>query len=122
MRSRSPSSRPRSAACRGYGAAALLVGKFIPGFAGVAPPLAATFGYSAARFSVYYGVGNALWAGSALIVGLAFRTQIDWLMARVAAFGAPALIAVAVLVGLYVAYRWLVRRHFLRSLGPRASA
>jgi len=99
-----------------YGAAALLIGKFIPGFAGVAPPLAAAFGFSAARFHLYYGAGNALWAGGALTLGLAFSTEIDWLLVRLAAFGTPALIAVLGLVALYIAYRWLVRRQFLKSL------
>ena len=99
-----------------YGAASLLIGKFVPGFAGVAPPLAATFGFSAARFHLYYGAGNALWAGAALILGLVFSAEIDWLMLRIAALGTPALIAVAALVVLYIAYRWLVRRRFLKSL------
>lgn len=99
-----------------HGAAALLIGKFVPGFASVAPPLAGTFGFGAARFHLYYGAGNALWAGAGLVLGVAFHAQIDWLAARVEAFGTPALMAVLALVVIYVAYRWLVRRQFLKSL------
>jgi membrane protein DedA with SNARE-associated domain/rhodanese-related sulfurtransferase len=99
-----------------YGAASLLIAKFVPGFASVAPPLAATFGFSAARFHLYYGAGNALWAGAGLVLGLALSAEIDWLVERLAAFGIPALMAVLGLVALYIAYRWLVRRQFLKSL------
>lgn len=99
-----------------YGAAALLIAKFVPGLARVAPPLAGTFRFSTASFLLYYGAGNALWAGAGLILGLAFHTEIDWLMDRLAAFGGHALAVVLGVVALYVAYRWLVRRQFLKSL------
>ena len=99
-----------------YGAAALLIAKFVPGLARVGPPLAGTFRFSTASFVLYYGAGNALWAGFGLILGLAFHTEIEWLMDRLTAFGAPALMGVAGILALYVAYRWLVRRQFLKSL------
>ena len=99
-----------------YGAAGLLMAKFVPGLARVAPPLAGTFRFGVASFLLFYGAGNALWAGSGLILGLAFHNQIDWLVERLEALGTPALLAVLGLVALYVAYRWLVRRQFLKSL------
>jgi len=99
-----------------HGAAALLIAKFVPGLARIAPPLAGTFRFGAARFLLCYGAGNALWAGVGLVLGLAFHAQIDWLIERLAAFGGPALAAAFGLVVLYVAYRWLVRRQFLKSL------
>jgi membrane protein DedA with SNARE-associated domain/rhodanese-related sulfurtransferase len=99
-----------------YGAAALLIAKFVPGLARVAPPLAGTFRFRVASFLLYYGAGNALWAGFGLILGLAFHSEIEWLMDRFTAFGAPALMVVAGILALYVVYRWLVRRQFLRSL------
>ena len=99
-----------------YGSAALLVAKFVPGLARVAPPLAGTFRFGTARFLVYYGAGNALWAGFGLILGFAFHNQIDWLLERLSALGGPALLALLAVLALYVAYRWLVRRQFLKSL------
>jgi membrane protein DedA with SNARE-associated domain len=99
-----------------YGAAALLIAKFVPGLARVGPPLAGTFRFSTASFLLYYGAGNALWAGAGVIFGLAFHTEIDWLVDRLTAFGLPALMMVLAILALYVAYRWLVRRQFLKSL------
>jgi membrane protein DedA with SNARE-associated domain/rhodanese-related sulfurtransferase len=99
-----------------YGVGALVIAKFVPGLARVGPPLAGTFGFGLASFLFYYGAGNALWAGFGLILGLAFDTEIKWLMDRLAAFGGPALLVVAALLALYVAYRLLVRRQFLKSL------
>jgi membrane protein DedA with SNARE-associated domain/rhodanese-related sulfurtransferase len=99
-----------------YGPAALLIAKFVPGLARVAPPLAGTFRFGTASFLLYYGAGNALWAGAGLIFGLAFHAEIDWLVDRLAAFGGQALVAVLGILALYVAYRWLVRRQFLKSL------
>ena len=99
-----------------YGPAALLIAKFVPGLARVGPPLAGTFGFGVANFLLYYGAGNALWAGFGLVLGLAFHSQIDWLMDQLAALGGPALLAVLGVLALYALYRWLVRRQFLRSL------
>ena len=99
-----------------YGAGALLIAKFVPGLARVGPPLAGAFRFGIPSFLLYYGAGNALWAGFGLMLGLAFHTEIEWLMARLTAFGTPALMAVLSLLALYVAYRWLVRWQFLKSL------
>lgn len=88
-----------------YGAAGLLAAKFVPGLARVAPPLAGTFRFGVARFLLFYGAGNALWAGFGLMLGLALQPHIDWLVERLYAFGAPSLLAVLGLLALYVAYR-----------------
>jgi membrane protein DedA with SNARE-associated domain/rhodanese-related sulfurtransferase len=99
-----------------HGAAALLIAKFVPGLARLAPPVAGAFHFRTSRFLLYYGAGNALWAGTGLILGLAFHAEIEWLIDRLAAFGGHALAVVLGVVALYVAYRWLVRRQFLKSL------
>jgi membrane protein DedA with SNARE-associated domain/rhodanese-related sulfurtransferase len=99
-----------------YGAAALLISKFVPGLAHVAPPLAGAFGFGIGSFLVYNAIGAVLWAGAGLILGLVFYAEIDWLLVQFAAFGLHALMLVALLVAIYFAYRWIVRRRFLRSL------
>jgi len=99
-----------------HGAATLLISKFVPGLAHVAPPLAGAFGFGTSRFLFYNAVGAALWAGAGLILGLLFYPQIDWLLVQFYAFGGHALAALALLVATYVAYRWIVRRRFLKSL------
>jgi membrane protein DedA with SNARE-associated domain/rhodanese-related sulfurtransferase len=99
-----------------YGVGALVIAKFVPGLARVGPPLAGTFRLGLASFLLYYGAGNALWAGFGLVLGLAFRSEVEWLMDRLAAFGGPTLVVVGGILALYVAYRALVRRQFLKSL------
>jgi membrane protein DedA with SNARE-associated domain/rhodanese-related sulfurtransferase len=99
-----------------YGAAALVAAKFVPGLARVGPPLAGTFRFGTASFLLFYGAGNALWAGAGLLAGLVLHDEIGWLMDWLALFGGQALLIVLGLVALYVAWRWLVRRRFLNSL------
>lgn len=99
-----------------HGAVALLVAKFVPGLVHIAPPLAGAFRLPLARFVLFFGAGSALAAGVALVAGLMFRTEIDWLMARLTALGGHALALTLLVVALYLAYRWWMRRQFLRTL------
>lgn len=99
-----------------HGVASLVVAKFVPGLSRVAPPLAGALGIRTAPFLIYGGAGTALWAGSGLILGLAFHKQIDGLLGRLAEMGGLALIVLAALLALYVAWRLLDRWRFLRSL------
>ena len=99
-----------------YGAAALLAAKFVPGLGHVAPPLAGAFRFRSASFVLYFGAGSALAALAPLLLGLAFHAQIDRLVDWLTALGGPALVAVLIALALYVAYRWWVRRQFLKAL------
>ncbi len=96
-----------------YGAGALLIAKFVPGLARVGPPLAGTFRFGLASFLLYYGAGNALWAGTGLALGLAFHAQIDRLLETLTAYGEPALFLLLGVLLLYAGYRWWVRRRFV---------
>jgi rhodanese-related sulfurtransferase len=51
-----------------------------------------------------------------LALGAAFHGQIESLVAWSSAFGGYALAALLALLALYVGYRWLVRRQFLKAL------
>src|SRR6266850_63121 len=99
-----------------HGAVTLLISKFVPGLAHVAPPLAGAFGIRMPRFLFFNAVGAVLWAGAGLILGLLFYAEINSLLGQFVAFGGHALAALALLVATYVAYRWIVRRRFLKSL------
>jgi membrane protein DedA with SNARE-associated domain/rhodanese-related sulfurtransferase len=108
--------RQTESAFERYGVASLVVAKFIPGFARVAPPLAGALRTRLVPFLIYSGAGAALWAGSALVLGLLFYEQIDWLLERLADMGGLALVVLAGLLALYVAWRLVDRWRFLRSV------
>ena len=57
-----------------------------------------------------------LWATAGLALGFAFHAQIESLLDALAALGGQALVLVAVLVALYVAYRAWVRWRFRKAL------
>jgi membrane protein DedA with SNARE-associated domain/rhodanese-related sulfurtransferase len=59
-----------------WGVWSLVVGKFIPGFSTVAPPVAGALGMPLMPFLIASAVGAALWAGLALLAGYAFAVQI----------------------------------------------
>ena len=99
-----------------YGAAALVAAKFIPGLARVGPPLAGTFRFGALGFLLFYGAGNALWAGAGLLAGLVLHDEIGRLIDWLALYSGHALLIVIAVIALYVAWRWFARRRFLKSL------
>jgi membrane protein DedA with SNARE-associated domain/rhodanese-related sulfurtransferase len=99
-----------------YGAAALVAAKFIPGLARVGPPLAGTFRFGTVGFLLFYGAGNALWAGAGLLAGLVLHDEIGWLMDWLVLYSGHALLIVIAVIALYVAWRWFARRRFLATL------
>ena len=100
---------------RGAGAA-IVIAKFIPGLATVAPPLAGALRLGVWRFLLFDCIGAALYYGAGLALGLAFHAQIHWLVEQVEGFGAYAVLIVIGALALYVAYRWWDRRRFVASL------
>ena len=98
------------------GVATLVIAKFVPGLATVAPPVAGALGLKPSSFLIFNGAGSALYSGTGIILGLLFHGQIDWLLERFATLGARAMAALAVLLALYVAWRWWDRHRFIQSL------
>ena len=98
------------------GAAAIVIAKFIPGLATVAPPLAGALRLGVWRFLLLDCIAAALYYGMGLALGVVFHAQIDWLVERVEGFGAYAVAIVIGALALYVAYRWWDRQRFVRSL------
>ena len=99
-----------------WGPVSLLIAKFVPGFATVAPPLAGALHISCARFLAYSAIGAALWAGAAAGAGLIFYRQIDWLLGELAQMGVYAVILLGIALALFVAFKWYERRRFFRVL------
>ncbi len=99
-----------------WGVNALVIAKFVPGLATIAPPLAGATRISWPRFLVFNTAGGALWVGAGLGVGIVFNTQIERAMVWFESTGSYALGVVVALLVVYVAYKWWERRAFYAAL------
>jgi membrane protein DedA with SNARE-associated domain/rhodanese-related sulfurtransferase len=111
-----------------WGLAALLVARFVPGLSAVSSPLAGAMGFGAGRFLLFDSLGTALWAGSAIGAGMLFNRQVDALIGALSQIGGFAIVVLAALLALFIAWRWVerqrllgfVRRHRIDALQLRA--
>ena len=98
-----------------YGAASLVLSRFIPGVRALVPPFAGALRLAPLTTMLAIGTASAAWYG--LVSYLAFRAGADWgaLVARITSFGRlTALLAAAVIaVGALV---WWLRRRPGRSV------
>ncbi len=99
-----------------YGIKSLLVAKFVPGLNTVAPPLAGMLKVTPLRFIAADLAGITLWAGSAMALGRAFRTEVEWVIEWLAAFGNTGALILAVLLAGWLLLKWLERWQFYRLL------
>lgn len=98
-----------------FGLKSLLVTRFVPGLAALAPSLAGVAGYRRRHFAAFDAMGAALWAGTALALGVLFHREIDQLLGMMQSAGAQvaAVIGVIVLAVLAVIV-WRVRDRLSR--------
>ncbi len=87
------------------GVATLVVAKFVPGLATLAPPLAGALGMRVGSFALFNLAGTALWAGSGITGGLLFHDQVELLLEHLGDLGGLALGVIGVLLALYLALR-----------------
>jgi membrane protein DedA with SNARE-associated domain/rhodanese-related sulfurtransferase len=99
-----------------WGAKALLFAKFVPGLSLIAPPLAGATRMHWARFAIFSALGATLWAGTALLLGVLLRTQIERLLPQAAQVGSAAAVILLVLLASYIAFKWWERRRFYAAL------
>jgi len=99
-----------------WGAAALVIGKFLPGLSTVAPPVAGLAGVRPRTFALASTAAAALYFGLLLGLGIVFHDQVGLVLDAAARHAGPAALAVAALLAVYVAYRWLRRWQFARRL------
>src|SRR6266513_1594828 len=99
-----------------WGGITLVLGKFIPGLATIAPPLAGAMRIRWRSFLLLNGAGTALWAAAPIVLGMLFHAQIERLVERLQGLGAVALEALGALLAVYVAFKWWERRRFYRML------
>jgi membrane protein DedA with SNARE-associated domain/rhodanese-related sulfurtransferase len=101
---------------RRWGAKSLVVAKFVPGFNTVAPPLAGAMGTTIPVFLGYSVAGALLWSATGIVAGVVFKDGIEDLLVRMETLGSMALTGLLVLLGAFIAYKYLERRRFRHSL------
>lgn len=99
-----------------WGAASLMVAKFIPGFAAVATSMAGLARTPLATFVTFDAVGALLWAGVAVLLGWLFRDAVAEVISVFEAAGRWGLIGLGSALLLYVAVRALQRHRLIRTL------
>lgn len=92
-----------------WGVATLVIAKFIPGLATLAPPLAGALGLRRSSFFIFSTAGAALWAGTWLVVGAIFHQQINGILVAITEFGKSAILVIGLLLVAYVIFRWWQR-------------
>jgi len=98
------------------GLKSLLASKFMPGLNTVAAPLAGMLKVPCAQFLLADLAGITLWVGSAIALGVAFRSQVELVIAWWAAFGRAGAAILAVLLAGWLLLKWRQRRRFYRRL------
>jgi membrane protein DedA with SNARE-associated domain len=99
-----------------YGMRSLLVSKFVPGLNAVAAPLAGNSDASVWRFYVFDAAGAVLWSGAYLALGYVFSEQLETVLSYASGMGSGLLIVVVACFALWIAWKFVQRRRFLRSL------
>lgn len=96
-----------------YGMLTLVVAKFIPGLAIVAPPLAGVLGLRVVSFVLFSTLAAFSWAGLWLLVEAVFAEHISRILAFMADINQIAVVGFAILLTIYIVFLWW-RRYRLR--------
>ena len=99
-----------------WGVKALLIAKFVPGIALLAPPLAGATRIGWVRYLVFNTAGAALWVAAGMGGGMLLGAQIERLLAYLERYGAAAIYIIVAIVAGYVAFKWWERHRFFRML------
>jgi membrane protein DedA with SNARE-associated domain len=102
-----------------WGPASLMVAKYTPGLATIAPPLAGAMRLALSRFVLLSALAALLWATAPIALGAWFHSEIDRALQQLEQMGARAvalgLLVLALYLGVKLAQRYLLIR-FLRSV------
>jgi membrane protein DedA with SNARE-associated domain/rhodanese-related sulfurtransferase len=99
-----------------WGVNSLVIAKFIPGLAIIAPPLAGALRIGWPRFIMLTIASGVLWVGFALAAGMLFKSQIAAVLAHLDTFGSAAALIIGAALALYLLYKWWERERFYKSL------
>jgi membrane protein DedA with SNARE-associated domain len=99
-----------------YGVRSLLVSKFVPGLAMVAPPLAGSFGMGVLRFLLLSAAGAFVYTGTFAGLGYLFSTQLEMIAERSLRLGEGLVVVLGGSLAAYVLGKYWQRRRFVRGL------
>jgi membrane protein DedA with SNARE-associated domain/rhodanese-related sulfurtransferase len=99
-----------------WGVNSLVIAKFVPGLAIIAPPLAGAMRIGWLRFILLSTCAAVLWVGAGLVAGILFKSQIARLLEHLADIGSVAGVGAAALLAAYIAYKWWERSRFYKML------
>lgn len=95
----------------------VLLAKFVPGVAGLAPPVAGALGMRAASFTLLNLSDTVLWAGSGIALGLVFHRSVVQLIRGLEQMGRASIPLIALAAVLYVG--WVGARRLMTRLQAR---
>jgi membrane protein DedA with SNARE-associated domain/rhodanese-related sulfurtransferase len=95
-----------------WGINTLLIAKFVPGIALLAPPLAGATRIGWLPFLLFNTAGGALWVAAGMGGGMLLGSQIERLLAYLAGYGTGAVFLIGALVAAYIAFKWWERHRF----------
>jgi membrane protein DedA with SNARE-associated domain/rhodanese-related sulfurtransferase len=98
-----------------WGGMSLIAAKFVPGVSVVAPPMAGALGMSNLRFLSYETVAALIWALGFLVIGRIFNAAIQDVLAVLSEIGVAAAILCGLVLVVFVAWRYRLRRLALRA-------
>lgn len=99
-----------------YGWRGVVISKFVPGMSTVTPPLAGMSRMSAGQFLLFDGLSSLLYCGLFLLLGYFFSNQIAQIGAALAQIAGSTLRVIAIILVLYVAYKYWQRQRLLTEL------
>jgi membrane protein DedA with SNARE-associated domain/rhodanese-related sulfurtransferase len=99
-----------------WGINSLVIAKFVPGLAIIAPPMAGALRIGWLRFGALSACGAVLWVGAALAAGMLFKAQIGRVLQHLNAIGSIAGAGAALLLAAYVSFKWWERSRFYKML------
>jgi len=99
-----------------YGMRSLLVAKFIPGLNAVAAPLAGSSGAKVGLFLLYDSAGALIWLASCVSVGYLAGDQLEIVADYAMRMGSGFLLLMVGMLALWIGWKFLQRRRFLRKL------
>src|SRR5450830_58530 len=101
---------------RKWGPKSLIFAKFIPGFNTIGPPLAGAMGTPVPVFFAFSALGGLLWSITGIGIGAYFHANVDQVLDMLATMGSTALTVLAILLALFVLFKYVERRRFQRAM------